>query len=61
MNDIILENKTHAEAVQIVKSVAAASCIRMRMIQGEESSDNLLAPEWMQWVSKVSNNKYRRR
>lgn len=51
MNDKDLVNKTHSEAVQVIKSFAGASFVRMRMILGEESADVVPPPEWKEWVT----------
>ena len=53
MNNIDLVRKTHTEAVQIIKSLAATSFVQLRMIQGEESANNVLPPEWKEWVKRV--------
>lgn len=51
MNDKDLINKTHSEAVQVIKSLAGASFVRMRVILGEESADMVPPPEWKEWVT----------
>ena len=53
MNNIDLVHKTHTEAVQIIKSLAATSFVQLRMIQGEESTNNVLPSEWKEWVKRA--------
>ena len=53
MNDKDLVNKTHSEAVEVIKSLAGASFVRMSMILGEESTDKIPPPEWKEWVTQA--------
>ena len=57
MNDKELVNKTHSEAVQVIKSLSSASFVRMSVIQGEESTDNIPPPEWKDWVTEAQKKK----
>ena len=52
--------KTHAEAIQTIKSLMAASTVRMELIQGDESEENGgLMPDWHKWITEYESGHQR--
>ena len=53
INGVSLLNKTHSEAIHLIKSVMSSSSVRLDLIQGEESRESGgLSPDWEKWVKK---------
>ena len=53
VNGVSLLNKTHSEAIQLIKSVMSSSSVRLDLIQGEGSRESGgLSPDWEKWVKK---------
>ena len=53
INGVSLLNKTHSEAIHLIKSVMSSSSVRLDLIQGEGSRESGgLSPDWEKWVKK---------
>lgn len=53
INGASLLNKTHSEAIQLIKSVMGSSSVRLDLIQGEGSRESGgLSPDWEKWIKK---------
>lgn len=52
INDVPLLGKQHSEAIQMIRSIMAASTIRMELIQGDQADQADLSPDWVKWVER---------
>ena len=53
INSVSLLNKSHTEAIQLIKSVMGSPSVRLELIQGEGSRDSGgLSPDWEKWIKK---------
>ena len=60
INGISLSTKTHAEAIQTIKSVMAASTVKMELLQGEDTEENGgLSPDWAKWMKRYESGHQR--
>ena len=59
INSISLTNKTHIEAVHIIKSLSSNSVIRMEMIQGDDLAfdNDGLSGDWRVWLDRYMTNR----
>jgi hypothetical protein len=53
INGVSLLNKSHMEAIQLIKSVMGSPSVRLELIQGEGTKDpSGLSPDWEKWIKK---------
>ena len=53
VNGVSLLNKSHTEAIQLIKSAMGSPSVRLELIQGEGSKDpGGLSPDWEKWIKK---------
>ncbi|KAL5479626.1 hypothetical protein EMCRGX_G023174 [Ephydatia muelleri] len=56
INGVSLLGKSHAEAIQVIKSAVPLSVVRIELIQGEETVENGgLSPDWCKWLAKYES------
>lgn len=60
INNIVLLEKEHVEAIQLIRGIMAASTIRLEMIQGDDTDeDGSLSPDWVKWMQKYKSQSLR--
>ena len=56
INGTSLTNKTHNEAVEIMKSLSTTNIVRLELIQGEElfEEEGGVSPDWKIWMERYT-------
>ena len=61
INSVSLIGKTHAEAIQMIKSITSSSTIRLELVQGDGGTEGNggLSPDWKKWLKHYESGHQR--